>query len=598
MKLEDSTAFTARCFRGEPASCMCACPFHLDIRGFLDKAGRKRWTPAYKMLRDATVFPGDRRRALRPTLPGAVPAHRRWETRPSPSATWKPRCCGIAKSRKPDTYVIPPKEQRVAVVGAGVSGLACALNLAQKRYRVTVFEREAGGAAVCGPHPRFAEFDADIALQFSAVEVEFRFGTRGGLARRTWASFDAIYVGHGSRAVTRSGFWKPGTPACSPPWSRASSWAAAHRGGHGGGHRPGSGGVQGHRGLPGDRQGRPRIRPTTTRRNCGRYLTTGRRVRAPLVQASEPEGYTAEEARAEAQRCLQCDCDDCMAAARCCKRFRKDPRKLAVEVYTDMGVNPPLSSRTRHPRGLLVQRLRPLLVGVPRGRGRGRRSCSSHERRAARRRRAGGPARLLAAGDGLRHLGRLLRLGPGAGPRDLRVRLLSGLPVGGGRPEHVLRVVRVPGRRATTWASFLGCCGAPAYWAGDEARLQANIDRDPADLGGAGPAHPGVRLRHLREALRLVSSRDPACVAVRAAGGLGGRRSADAVEPAAATAAPSPPFAEVAVFDPCAARGDDEMQESVRELARAAGIERHGARGAQPLLRPRRPHPHGQSEPL
>ncbi len=36
---------------------MCACPFHLDIRGFLDKAGRKRWIPAYKALRDAVVFP-------------------------------------------------------------------------------------------------------------------------------------------------------------------------------------------------------------------------------------------------------------------------------------------------------------------------------------------------------------------------------------------------------------------------------------------------------------------------------------------------------------------------------------------------------------
>ncbi len=58
MKLEDSTAYTAGCFHGEPASCSCACPFHMDIRSLLDKAGKGRWVPAYRMLRNATVFPG------------------------------------------------------------------------------------------------------------------------------------------------------------------------------------------------------------------------------------------------------------------------------------------------------------------------------------------------------------------------------------------------------------------------------------------------------------------------------------------------------------------------------------------------------------
>ncbi len=78
---------------------------------------------------------------------------------------------------------------------------------------------------------------------------------------------------------------------------------------------------------------------------CGRYLEHRGAASAARVEPSEPEGYSEDEARAEAQRCLHCDCDDCLMACEMLKRFRKEPKKMAVEVFTDMGVNPPLSSR-------------------------------------------------------------------------------------------------------------------------------------------------------------------------------------------------------------------------------------------------------------
>ena len=57
VKPEEFTAYTARCIRGEPASCSTACPFHMDVRAFLQKASRGKWSAAYKQLRNATVFP-------------------------------------------------------------------------------------------------------------------------------------------------------------------------------------------------------------------------------------------------------------------------------------------------------------------------------------------------------------------------------------------------------------------------------------------------------------------------------------------------------------------------------------------------------------
>ena len=78
-----------------------------------------------------------------------------------------------AKNRKPESYFIPPKTKSAAVIGAGTAGLSCALGLAQKRYPVTVFDRADGWGGNLRNHPRFQEFDEDIALQFSARFCRF-----------------------------------------------------------------------------------------------------------------------------------------------------------------------------------------------------------------------------------------------------------------------------------------------------------------------------------------------------------------------------------------------------------------------------------------
>ena len=57
MQLTDLTQYTGSCFNGEPASCACACPFALDVRGFAEKGEKGRWNAAWKALKTAVVFP-------------------------------------------------------------------------------------------------------------------------------------------------------------------------------------------------------------------------------------------------------------------------------------------------------------------------------------------------------------------------------------------------------------------------------------------------------------------------------------------------------------------------------------------------------------
>ena len=121
-------------------------------------------------------------------------------------------CIKYAKNTKPEFFAIPPKSERVAVIGAGVSGLACALNLAQKKYSVTVFEKESGWGGKLpngerlSSHPRFADFDQDIALQFSAVDVEFRYGTEIKSPTEL-ADLDAIYIATGGVEILTLASW-------------------------------------------------------------------------------------------------------------------------------------------------------------------------------------------------------------------------------------------------------------------------------------------------------------------------------------------------------------------------------------------------------
>ena len=66
---------------------------------------------------------------------------------------------------------------------------------------------------------------------------------------------------------------------------------------------------------------------------------------APRVEPADPEaGYSKDEAKAEAGRCMQCVCDGCMTACELMQHYRKTPDKLATQVCSDSNTIPPLSN--------------------------------------------------------------------------------------------------------------------------------------------------------------------------------------------------------------------------------------------------------------
>jgi len=554
MRLEDVTAYTSNCFHGEPASCSCACPFHLDIRSFLDKAGRGKWQSAYKELRNAVVFPvivsmlcpqPCRDRCQR-TLVGDEPIALR---------DIEASVIRFAKNRKPETYFIPPKTQSVAVVGAGVSGLSCALNLAQKKYNVTVFEKDTGWGGSLRAHPCFARFDEDLNLQFSAVNVNFRFETEvKSLAELE--QYDAIYVATGANGESfglKDG-WNPELLSTENP--------KVFLGGE----------LCGASKMEGIAQGKALSKTIEVflqtgkaaatnedlnKASCGRYLTHEGAVSAPLVLPASGDGYNEEEAQREASRCLQCDCSKCLDSCEMLKSFRKFPHKLAIEVFSDAQPSQTTASRTvtretcscnicGHCKsvcptdvdlGALFQFSRATRQNL------GIAPSALHEYWLREMDFSVTEASFAAAPEG---------------EKSCRYLFFPGCQLGAYTPEHVLLSYAFL-REHYHAGVYLGCCGAPAYWAGDEKRMQDNLEairKVWTDMGKpvfifACATCESLFFKFLPEIERV---------------------SLYELLAQSEKIAPAKTFPEAAVFDPCAARENPAMEESVRSIAKKSGI--------------------------
>jgi hypothetical protein len=554
MKHEEATAYTAKCFHGEPASCSYACPFHLDIRSFLEKAGKGRWLAAYKILRDATVFPV----IVSALCDQPCQAHCQRKLIGDEAialCALEAACIRYAKNRKPESYVIPPKDKRIAIVGAGISGLSCALNLAQKKFLVTVFEKENGWGGALRRHPRFAEFDADIALQFSAVTAEFRYGT-GINALEELAEFDAVYIatGSGGNSFGLLKSWEGDLLTTSIP--------KAFMGGALCGATLMEGMAQGAEASKTIEVFLQTGKASSTygshdKKNCERYLRHNDAVSAPRVEASTPDGYTEEEAKQEAARCLQCDCVKCMAACEMLKNYRKSPQKIAVEVFNDMGVNSPFSVRTATREVYSCNICGYCKSVCPEKVDMGSLLQFS---RAARMSAGVHPAALHDFW--LREMDFASSEGSFAsapkGKETCKYAFYPGCQLGASNPEHVLRSYEFLSEKYNA-GIFLGCCGAPAYWAGDDARLRANVEKIRRDWSSMGKPTlvfacatceslfnmflPEIKRVSLYELLA----------------------EADDISPTRA-------FPEAAVFDPCAAREDAGMQSGVRKLVEKADV--------------------------
>lgn len=460
----------------------------------------------------------------------------------------------FARNTDPNNYNILPKNKRVAVIGAGISGLACTLRLAAKKYDVTVYERSdriGGRLWELLPPDVFLK---DIEHQFMYEQYTLRLNTE--ITRLDDLDFDAIYVATGAGGADFGLVSDPG-----------GAYASV---------KPGvflGGSLMGRNSMQAIADG---LQVTGA---IERYIKAGSmnqphetsctklELDPSLVACCEPvlpkdgAAYTREEAILEAKRCLRCSCDACVRYCDLMHFFKKYPKRIAEEV--ELTIHPgtldgdgTLATRfisTCNQCGLCKE---VCPIGIDTGefllanhrimREKGAMPWAFHDFWLRDMEFTNGSDAQLSRGP--------------LGYHESRYVFFPGCQLGASDPQYVVESYRWLLAHKPDTGLMLNCCGAPAEWAGDEklhGEVIAQLHDQWVALGKpvavfACPTCKQMFDRYLPE--------------------VEGVFLYDLILKWG-----NHPFKEgrgetISVFDPCSSREEPELQQTVRQLVEQAGF--------------------------
>lgn len=193
------------------APCISACPSHVDIPAYLENVRMNRWSQAMDVVRNDCAMPGTIGRVcVRPCEtqcrrgkldePLAVRAVKRFLSDRE-----------IEGKLIPLAPVQPRHPEKVAVVGAGPAGLACAYYLGRQGYDATVFEAQEGpgGMAAYGipayrlPRDVIAQEVAMVEQMGATIHYKTRVGEDITLEDMGEQGFKAVFIGAGAPEASK-----------------------------------------------------------------------------------------------------------------------------------------------------------------------------------------------------------------------------------------------------------------------------------------------------------------------------------------------------------------------------------------------------------
>lgn len=195
------------------APCMDACPLHLDVPKYIENIKEAKFSESLEIIQERLPLPGTLGRAcFRP-----CESHCRRalvDEAISIKALKRFVADNAPQQDKKSSYSISPSEKtgKVAIVGAGPTGITCAFFLAKKGHQITVYEKlsRPGGMSVVGiPDYRLPSSILQQEVQpLEELGVTFHFnqtiGTDISLAQLE-ENFDAVFVGIGAQGSVAMG---------------------------------------------------------------------------------------------------------------------------------------------------------------------------------------------------------------------------------------------------------------------------------------------------------------------------------------------------------------------------------------------------------
>lgn len=563
------------CRERDIPACADACPFKMDVLTVQERIVAGRFNAAYKAIRDAVVFPG--------IVCEICPAYcervciRKSTDAPVQIRRMEQSAVANASRKTPNKYNLPARKKRVAVIGAGLSGMGFAFRMASKKYAVTVFEKSGRIGGSLAERMEESAYMAEFELQFQNETYELRLNTEirdiRPLCKADSVStedsaqeepFDILYIatGKGGDAFGVPLPEQSGEGGVSGGCMRIGE-TAVFIGGEVCGKDPMFALADGiniaasaESYLKTKKLGYPQpCRPT------GCVADEGKLIAVPAVVSEDGTVFSEEECMAEAKRCIRCQCDSCVSQCDLVSYYQKMPVKMRDEIF--LSCKPAGSLVHKSPArkytaactmcGLMTEGC-PEQIDLC-----GMVKYARHKMHEADK----VPAayrqyfmRDMAFANG--QYAALKKRPASAGGYAF----FPGCNLGALNPDYVLKPYQWLLEKEPGTSILLRCCGVPADWDGNSKLREQEIERlrqDWIDLG-----KPVLILacmscrRHIREYLPEIESislyeiLEQWGVPTHGAAGHGQET--------------------YAIFDPCSARNEEAVQSAVRSLAAGAGV--------------------------
>ena len=459
------------------------------------------------------------------------------------------------------TIPMPKKNYNMAVVGEDFSSLVTALELLRKGYGVTLFTtRDRLGGSIRDRK----ELSCEI------IENELAVLEKLGLEREKTqnipdvsslleSGFAAVYIGMDTRDCICFALGK--TPDLK-------TFVLPQRGVFAGGIPDEEGKL-----LPLHQAFQGRAAALSMERFIqGVSLAEGRRDEGPyptrlftntqgivplpmVVPASATKGYTIEEAKAEALRCIQCQCLECLKVCPYLAHYKGYPKKYAREIYNNativMGNHTANTMLNSCSLCGLCQEICPGNFSMAD-------LCLDARRDLVQRKKMPPSAHEFALQDmAFSNSDHFMLLRHAPDKNQSRFVFFPGCQLAGSNPEHVIRTYSF---LMKSWEKDTGlmlqCCAAPAHWSGNEAKTHEAMALLEENWRKMGEPHmilacsscmdmfkkylPQITVSSLWEIMDQCELPDTACNTVGQ---------------------------NMVIHDPCTTRYESGMQDAVRSLA-------------------------------
>ena len=568
MDREQVRRWEAQCIQEQAPACTASCPVRVDARKLVECVTRGDFQGGLATLANAVPLP-------------LILAHicdhpcqaqcKRSEVGEAIEIGLLERACAGHGAPAPQTRAQLSRNQSVAVIGGGLSGVSAAIGLAGRGYAVTLFEARprllhrirAMDENILPAHV----IDADlVVLDRLAVEVRCESPALSSIAQQ----FEALYLAPGAEPMTSDSLSLTKNAQGRiqiDPLTLATSHAKIFAGGAQryapAAYSPILSIADGNYGAVSIDRFLQGASLAANRDNQGSsdsrlYVNTKGFAASPAVKANSATGYSKEEAKQEAARCFPCQCLECVKVCAYLEEYGSYPKSYVRQIYNNECIVMGMRKANRMINSCALCGLctavcpedfsmADVILDARRGMVKhGKMPPSAHDF-ALR-------DMEFSQSDSFT----LARHQPGF--QSSRVAFLPGCQLSASSPNHVASCYKVlRGKIEGGVGLILQCCGAPALWAGNDDKFQQALHSleiawqelgKPSLITGCSSC-----FRMLRDHLPQISV-EPLWPHLHAA------------HPAKMQTA----SCTLAIHDPCSTRGVIEVEGSARALLAELGI--------------------------